>query len=266
MPYAASAVALLCESLTKDLFLLRLECPSVAADAEPGQFLFLRSPRWRSPLLPRAFSIADVLGDRVVELVIRRVGRGTAALTSLAKKETLTVVGPLGKGFDLSAAQSDDVAHLLVAGGVGVAPLLFLAKRLRGEKILLYGAQTASDIALVHRFERYGVDVRIATEDGAAGRQGLVTDLLRDEGLFGKKETRIYACGPEPMLQAVAEFALARNVWCELSVESRMACGIGACYGCVREIARNDEKVFLRVCKEGPVFSAAELSVTSARG
>ena len=254
MPHATCARVILAESLTKTISLLRLDCPEIAACAAPGQFVFVHSLRDRDPLLPRAFSIADSFGGTAIDLLIRRVGKGTALLQSLPKGARLSIVGPLGNGF---ATDIDEPgACIFVAGGVGIAPFPLLAKKLCGEKILLYGARTGDEIVFRNRFDQRGVKTRFATEDGSLGEKGFVTQLL--ERLV-ETPARVYACGPDAMLKEVCRVARERGLPCEVSLETKMACGIGVCYGCITSVARAGQIRYERVCRDGPVFNAQDV-------
>lgn len=215
--------------------------------------------KFSEPLLPRPFSICRVQGNRV-DLLIRVAGPGTRQLSELNPGEVLEIKGPLGRGFKLEPEKDP----ILVAGGIGVAPLLFLAERLLKMKKnktiapprLLIGAGYKKDLLCLREFKEMGLRVHTATEDGSVGHKGLVTDLL--EGMTAKALDRgvIYACGPRGMLRAVASWAVAGKVPCQVSLEAHMACGMGACLGC--SVARHSDsgQGYLKVCQDGPVFEA----------
>ncbi|MEW5736050.1 MAG: dihydroorotate dehydrogenase electron transfer subunit [Thermodesulfobacteriota bacterium] len=236
-------------------FRMELACPEVAGRARPGQFVMVRTTAELSPLLRRPLSVHDVTGRGNLRLLYRIVGKGTALLSEMREGAPVSLLGPLGRGFSPEAAE----AHCLVAGGIGVAPLLFLARELigrnRGRVRLLLGGRSSADILCVPDFEALGVRVDAATEDGSLGRRGMVTDLL--EELLEKGEAgAVYACGPEAMLKVVAVMARGRKSPCQVSLESHMACGLGVCLGCAREKPGGG---YYHVCKDGPVMDAERL-------
>ena len=226
--------------------------------ARPGQFVMLR-PDWaHDPLLPRAFSILDVEGERASYLV-KVSGRGTALLESLTAGDRLSVLGPLGRPFPLGG--SSDV---LVAGGVGLAPLLWYARRNPGAHTVVYGARSAGDLVLLDEIRASGVRLVVATEDGSAPEgeravKGRVTDALVNVLADVAPTSRVLACGPNAMMRAVADLAAARALECLLSLEGPMACGVGVCLGCPVENgpgAPSAKKAWSYCCVDGPVFDA----------
>lgn len=238
--------------LTDELFLLRLKPPK-PIPALPGQFAMLKATEVSyHPLLLRPMSILSA-GDELTFL-IRRCGQGTELLTSLRPDQAVTVIGPVGQGWPEPKKES----LIFVAGGVGLAPLLFAARHLsadQGQKpVFLYGAKNSSDLVLLDEIEKVA-ELRIATDDGSRGHHGLVTELL-DSAIKETEHTEIWTCGPEKMMDTVVSIAFKHNVDCTVSVESRMACGRGLCLGCAREDASGVPKY---VCKDGPVFDAKVL-------
>ncbi|MBI3910914.1 MAG: dihydroorotate dehydrogenase electron transfer subunit [Armatimonadetes bacterium] len=238
-----------------DHWVTTFDAPEIAAAARPGQFVMVRAgPDW-DPLLPRAFSIyhADIEAG-CVEILYRVVGRGTRQLATLEPGRFATMWGPLGRPFDLPETER----VILVAGGVGVPPVVFLAERLAQAPMRLLGLVGASSrkfLVGVEHLRRAGAEVRLATDDGSLGHHGLVTDLLA-AALQEPGQATIYACGPQPMLVKTARTALAAGVSCQLALEAPMACGVGACLGCTVPRAGGS---FARVCCEGPVFAAQEI-------
>lgn len=234
------------------LLILQSEAP--LPDMVAGQFAELQTPG-ASVLLRRPISIHAV--DRSanqVQFLIQIVGEGTAALAALKAGQTVNVLIPLGNGF--SYRNTHVARPLLIGGGVGVAPLLFLGQELAAHGIrptFLFGGRNESLILRKDEFVKYG-DLFITTEDGSAGEKGFVTNhsLLMDSEQFD----RIYACGPTPMLKAVARWAKEHETACEVSLEHRMACGIGACLCCVEDTADQGN---VCVCKEGPIFEIDRL-------
>ena len=224
-------------------------------DPRPGQFYMLAAAEgWGGsadgrPYLPRAFSYARArMSDAGVrlEFLLEAIGPGTERLASLATGDGLAIVGPLGVGF---RTEEQDRAALLVGGGIGSAPLLCLHDALPGARVLL-GFRSALHARAAELFD----EVRLATDDGSAGRAGLVTDLLREE-LERDPGARVFACGPPPMLEAVRLICAESGVPAQLALESGMACGFGACFGCV--VPTRDG--YLRLCLEGPVLDAERL-------
>ncbi|MFA5275642.1 MAG: dihydroorotate dehydrogenase electron transfer subunit [Candidatus Omnitrophota bacterium] len=231
-------------------FKLTLNSVKIAAYAQPGQFVEIRVSDSDEPLLRRPLSIHRVKGN-TFEIFCEVVGRATEILSQKKSGEYLDIVGPLGSGFRLNGQA------IIVAGGMGVAPLLFLSEKLVNKKpLVLIGSRSKEDINCEKEFKKIGCDVKIATDDGSLGFKGKVTDLLRK--LLPNLDSRpsaIYACGPHPMLKAITDISKKYNIPAQVSLEEHMACGIGACLGCVV----NTKKGMQRVCKEGPVFDAKDI-------
>lgn len=230
--------------------LLTLACPEVARTSAPGQFLQIRvSAAGQDPLLRRPICVAAASGDDV-DIVVRVAGRGTDLLAREAPGESVDLLGPLGRAFTLPEP-GEPVA--LVGGGVGVAPLHFLLASLpdSSQARVLLGARTR---ALLPRLPGLsGLEgLLIATDDGSEGHQGTAADLLA-RALDSDPPHRVYACGPHPMLAAVARLCIQRHIACEVSLEERMACGIGVCMGCAVPMATGG---YSRACREGPVYDA----------
>ena len=265
---------------------LRLRSPGIAAAAAPGQFVQLRVPGLEAGALRRPFSICDAdPAAGTLAILYKRVGRGTAAMAPLAPGDEADLMGPLGRGFPLPPP---DAAPLLAGGGYGVAPLYFLARSIlararRSESLeglesrnnafrtihLFVGGRTAADLLLLDDFRALGVAVHPATNDGSLGAKGLVTAPLDEflegleslEGREGREKgcsdpaVVLYACGPAPMLRALDERALAGGFPAWLSLDRRMACGVGACCGCAQKVRGPDGAVRVAmVCSDGPVF------------
>ena len=241
---------------------LSLAAPAICAEAQPGQFVHVKVPALESSALRRPFSIfnADAASGKL-ELLYKTVGRGTAALNAAKPGETVSVLGPLGHGFPTTC----EGTPLLVGGGFGVAPLYFLARKLiegAGEGApapkLFVGGRTKADLLALDRFAELGVEVFTATNDGSAGVQGLVTDPLDDEMIRLKGEGKtfeLFACGPDPMLKAVAMRATGSGSKGWISMDRHMICGVGACYACIQKTVRGNS----RCCIEGPIFRAEDL-------
>ncbi len=235
---------------------LALEAPAIVAAAEPGQFVHVKVPALEQSALRRPFSIFNAEGTKL-ELLYKTVGRGTLALNAAKPGDAVSVMGPLGHGFPTTCS----AAPLLVGGGFGVAPLYFLARRLKAsgaEPKLFVGGRTKADLLALDRFAALGVEVFPATNDGSAGVKGLVTDPLDDEMIALKESGRpfeLFACGPDPMLKAVALRATGAKVPGWISMDRHMICGVGACYACIQKTVRGNS----RCCIEGPVFRAEDL-------
>jgi dihydroorotate dehydrogenase electron transfer subunit len=248
--------------IAPSVHLMRFQAGPMASEAYPGQFVMVRPTELTEPLLPRPFSIHGVHGGRM-ELLFKVVGQGTRHLAALKKGDRLEVRGPLGTGFRLH----QDQEPILVAGGLGVAPLLFLARHWKKTSSrasrcipkLFIGARTKEELLRLHEFEKLGVAVRAATEDGSFGEKGLVTRLLERAWKDFSPRTVILACGPKAMLQALRDWTVQQSISCQLSLETHMACGLGACLGCVVARETGQGRSYVNVCQEGPVFEAGEV-------
>src|SRR3989338_125845 len=253
-------------------FRMGLEAPSLARLAKPGQFVQVRCGETTDPLLRRPLGIHRVKGEgsrgKGIEILYEVVGRGTGFLSRKKEVEFLDVLGPLGNGFNLpSFTLHPSPFTLLIAGGIGVAPLVFLAEVLAERKIksvVLLGAKTKKKILCEKDFNRAGAEVHITTDDGTCGCKGLVPKLFEDILRTTNHEslTTIYACGPEPMLKCIAGISERYSVHCQALLEEKMACGFGACLGCtvkVRQAGREQGFINKLTCKDGPVFDTREL-------
>jgi dihydroorotate dehydrogenase electron transfer subunit len=258
--------------VAQDHFRLTLRLPPSFATPQPGQFVMIRDPERGEPLLPRPLSVYGFHregGQAILDLLYRAAGRGTSLFSRMKPGALLAVLGPLGRGFTV---RRDVRKTILLAGGVGVAPLTYLLHggclrdaSLQRTKITVYvGARTVELLTGLDRLEGF-CDLRIATDDGSAGYHGLVTELLRcDLGSCEPEETMIYACGPTPMVRSLADIVRKTAIRCEVSLEERMACGIGACLGCAVEIADgNGKSAYRRVCHDGPVFDIREIALNT---
>jgi len=241
---------------------LRLRVPGWPRQTAPGQFAMLTpgglTKLSSDPLLPRPMAVYRVFaetGGAEVEFLYKVVGRGTTLLSQAELGEAVGVVGPLGQGFPLPPSGGKAI---LVAGGTGVASVYELAVRAceKSEVTVLMGARSAADLGNLEDFEALPLTLNIATEDGSRGHQGLVTELIGAAGLDGKDELTLYACGPTPMMHAVAKLAGEKGQPCFVSLENPMACGFGVCLGCA---APRAEGGFSLVCRDGPVFEAREI-------
>jgi len=242
------------------VFLMGIESPGIAATAIPGQFVMIRVRDGLDPLLRRPFSICGIREPGVVLVLYMLVGEGTQILSRILPGERISVLGPLGRGFE---PDEKDSRALLVSGGIGIAPLIFLAGRLcSGEALFLAGFRSSRQVIQVRSACLVCPEIYIVTEDGSEGERGLVTDILA-ERLKGAASERgrssIYACGPVPMLKKVASLSKEFGVPCQVSMEAHMACGLGACQGCAVPGKRALADAYLHVCKDGPVFPAGNI-------
>ncbi|MDD6573074.1 MAG: dihydroorotate dehydrogenase electron transfer subunit [Thermoflexaceae bacterium] len=237
------------EQLSLDVYSLWIETKDIAVNAKPGQFVSVYSNDG-SRLLPRPISICETDGNNL-RMVYRVVGKGTEEFSGYKAGDTLDVLGPLGNGYTLDTRKA-----ILLGGGIGIPPMLELAKRLNCQKSIVLGYRDV--LFLNEEFEPFG-DVYIATEDGSAGTRGNVLDAIREQGITGEV---IYACGPKPMLRAIKAFAEENGMEAFISLEEKMACGIGACLACVcktKDVDSHSHVHNARICKEGPVFNAKEV-------
>lgn len=250
--------------LSEDVFSMWIEVGNMAKTAEAGQFVSLYT-RDGSRLLPRPISICEI--DRENEklrLVYRVVGEGTAEFAKLLPNvDNIDVIGSLGNGFLVDKAGN---SVLLFGGGIGIPPLLEAVKELKskGKKAIAVLGYRTKDTFLVEDFKKYA-EVIIATDDGSLGVKGTVIDAANELNVVEKYGiTDIFSCGPMPMLRGVKEYGESRNIPTYISLEERMACGIGACLGCVcesKEIDHHSNVTNKRVCKDGPVFLSAEVII-----
>ncbi|HMO87362.1 MAG TPA: dihydroorotate dehydrogenase electron transfer subunit [Lacipirellulaceae bacterium] len=263
--------------LARDTYRIRLACPEIGRRITPGQFVMVRLPVGNDPLLARPLALYDTWHDAAgavqgIDVAYLVVGRMTGRLAQLRSGEDLDVWGPLGNGFPAIATQ-----HLImVAGGIGQTPFLALGREALAGRVygdpprqrpavaratLCYGVRTADLLAGADDFRAAGIDLHVASDDGSVGRPGLVTALLAEvlDGAHGD-EVRLACCGPEPMMEAVAEMAAERGLTCDVSLETPMACGIGICFSCVARVRQPDGGWdYKRTCVEGPIFDAQRI-------
>jgi len=257
-----------------DTHKLVLRAPRIARLIRPGQFLHVRCSDSNEPFLRRPFSVHRIIATSAqqrrkktndapgsIEILYRVIGKGTVCLSSKKAGSSIDIIGPLGNGFTMPHAGKSSA--LIVAGGMGVAPLVALLERLsRAAQADIYafiGGCSKEHILCAEHFKRAGAKLFVATEDGSKGEKGLITDLLC-RFLRGRRtadETTIYACGPQGMLKAVSQIARNNGIPCQVSLEAHMACGVGACLGCPVKV--KDRSVYKMVCKDGPVFDARRI-------
>jgi dihydroorotate dehydrogenase electron transfer subunit len=267
--------------MARDTYRIRLEAPEIAKRIAPGQFVMLRLAGCDDPLLGRPLALYDTVlasdGEPVgIDIVYLVMGKMTARLAAYRPGQSLEIWGPLGNGFPPLA-----IEHLImVAGGIGQTPFMAVGREYLGLRrygscardmpkarkvTLCYGARSADYLAGDEDFRAIGIDVRLSTDDGTAGRRGFVTELLREllqdsADEIAAARGRIVCCGPERMMEAVAHIARQAEVPCQVSLETPMACGIGICFSCVAKVRQPDGNWdYRRTCVEGPVFNAEQI-------
>ena len=243
----ASVVSI--ENITANIYDMVLECPQIASQAKAGQFVEVYTNS-KEHLLARPISICEIKGNGL-RLVFQVVGKGTEMFSNLKKGDSVKLLGPCGNGYNLKR----DKTALVVGGGIGVPPLLEAVKQLGGGTVVLASRNKELSI-LKEDFEKAGAKIFVATDDGSLGFKGNAVELLRTEGLTADV---IYSCGPKIMLKFLTDYAIEKNMECQVSMEERMACGIGACVGCVVKIKNGDDWEHKKVCKDGPVFEGREV-------
>ncbi len=251
--------------LTPDIFRIRLKNEPLATSSQAGQFINIKIAENHTPLWRRPFSIHDVnKNEKWIDILFRVVGQGTHLLSGMRAGDSLNLIGPLGKGFRVM--NHEESVAICIAGGLGIAPLLFLARILRENNIVLnlfWGAKTKSEFCIIDEFETLGVQIHLSTEDGTMGYRGLVTDLAEQKinTLVRPEKTMMFSCGPNPMLRRVGEIAENFSIPCQISLETIMACGLGACLGC--GVKTNQAEIgYHYVCKDGPVFFSNEIDLS----
>lgn len=241
------------ENIATDIYSMIISAREIAEQARPGQFIDLYSADG-SRLLPRPISLCGIDKEAgTLRLVYRIAGEGTREFSRLTSEHTIDVLGPLGNGFNMSGKKA-----ILIGGGIGIPPMLQLAKELDCEKSIVLGYRDEEFLA--DEFKPYG-DVYMSSDSGTIGVKGTVMDAIREYGITGDV---IYACGPTPMLKAIQAYALEKGIEAQLSLEEHMACGVGACLACVcksKDIDDHSKVNNKRVCKDGPVFYAEEVEL-----
>ncbi len=238
--------------------LIKFECPVAASQVVPGQFIHLRVPQLDGGVLRRPFSIFMADAENL-SVLYKPVGRGTFSMGSIVAGDDVSIIAPLGNGFPEVGIESFPV---LVAGGYGVAPLYLLASRMKQKGMLFVGGRTEADILCVDMFRELGWEVQVATEDGSLGVKGFVTAALDSwlENIAEDVVPEFFVCGPDGLLHAIGDRAVAGRWKGWLSLDKHMGCGVGACLACVQKIRMQDGSVvWKRVCKDGPVFEAGEI-------
>jgi dihydroorotate dehydrogenase electron transfer subunit len=249
------------QNVAPNHFKLIISSAYISSHSEPGQFVNVKVSESHDPLLRRPLSVHRVSREhKRFELLYEVVGKGTELLSKFSVGSEIDILGPLGKGFSIDKNKQ---FAILVGGGMGVAPLLSLADELKGKVKAIYvmvGSKTRDRVLAEKDFKAVTDQVLVSTDDGSYGKKGFVSDILLDflENTLGARDWglgTIYACGPKPMLKAVADLAFQKKIDSQLSMEQKMACGIGTCLGCVIKTTKGYQKV----CDDGPVFNAKEI-------
>lgn len=251
-------------------FLLTFNDEKIADKSFPGQFVMIKIDNGKT-FLRRPFSICSV-NRKTFDIIFKVVGVGTKILSEKKVDDVVSIIGPLGNGFPLSPI-AYPLFPIIVAGGTGVASLLFLANHLSTYQpviqsiVVFIGAKTKKDVLFKSEFKKLGCKVIVSTEDGSYGSKGLVSDIFTDHLTIQPSNhlITVYACGPKPMLKKIAETCNKKKIKCYVSLEEQMACGVGACMGCIVKVKGERLKVknkgfeYKRVCKDGPVFVSEEI-------
>ncbi len=256
------------EEIVQDCFLMRVALHVSFSDPVPGQFVMVRVSGIVEPLLARPFSIYSFERQNnscALDILYRVLGRGTQIMAGLLNGTQVEILGPLGQGFEIKQNKKNII---LAGGGMGVAPLTYLALHFNNyicsslSSMYFYlGAQNAEALIGVDELKKLSCTAITCTDDGSIGEKGLVTQmLLKDLKKFAPDETIIYACGPRPMLEALAKILWQTKYSCQVSLEEKMACGVGACLGCAVPVkSKKSTPAYKRVCADGPVFDINEI-------
>ncbi|MBT3393307.1 MAG: dihydroorotate dehydrogenase electron transfer subunit [Elusimicrobiaceae bacterium] len=251
------------KKISKDIFLLELENKYLAEKSKAGQFVHVLVPAQnaedKAPFLRRPFGVNLVDKKKnKISLLYKVIGSGTKLLSQTQKGDALDVMGPLGNGFEIKKAKE----HIIISGGMGIAPLMQLVKEIKEKKagkIHLYlGAKDKNEIVFVSYLKKLADEIVITTDDGSIGEKCLIT-MPAEKLLKQNLSAKIYACGPYPMLKCVAGLAKKYKIQAQLSLEEKMACGVGVCLGCPIKIKTKQGDIYKMVCKDGPVFNAEDI-------
>ena len=268
MPFQIEGTVIKNKRVKSLYFLLGIHCPPITNHIQPGQFIMLKVSGDRSPLLRRPFSVYKNFPESHPEkekrgclfIYYKKVGKGTQKMTTLQEGQKLDLIGPLGKGFTLPPLPSS-ANIILIGGGVGIVSLYPIAEALKNRKMLVFiGGKTQDDILCFEDFKKFNSKISVATENGNLGFRGTVVDLFLSQrkNFIKNRKYYLYSCGPVAMLKALAGNVKFKNFICQASLEARMGCGFGACWGCVVK-TNHPRTPYQRVCQEGPVFSFKDL-------
>ncbi len=238
------------QRLSETIYDFTVCCPEMAEKVKSGQFLHILCGG--DAYLRRPISICDVTEGKYIRFIFETRGKGTEALAKHQVGEKLDILGPLGNGFDVHKEDQEEI--LLIGGGIGVFPLLNLAKQLDGKATVILGFRNKDAVLMEEEFRAVSKEVFVATDDGSYGHHGFVTDVMQ-KIMEDTSVSRVYTCGPTPMMKKIGEMAMAEQIPCQVSLEERMGCGVGACVTCTCKVNGANK----RVCKDGPVFDAKEV-------
>lgn len=255
--FKEQAIIIRQEEIADDIYSMWLRTEEIAAHAKAGQFVSVYCNEG-SRLLPRPISICEIDREKgTLRIVYRVVGKGTEEFSKAEAGDSFEILGPLGNGFPIEEAKGKKV--LMIGGGIGVPPMLQTAKEIEGEAIIVSGYRN-QDLFLKEELESAGT-LFIATEDGSVGTKGNVVDAIRENQI---EADMMFACGPKPMLRALKNYALEKGIPCWISMEEKMACGVGACLACVcqsKDVDSHSHVHNKRICKDGPVFLSTEVEL-----
>lgn len=239
--------------IAKEIYDVLVKCPPIAQIAKPGQFVHIKCDGLS---LRRPISICQIdKANETIRLVFQAKGKGTEWISGRKAGDTLNILGPLGNGFDI---KEDSGRAIVIGGGIGVPPMLGIGSKLKSNCCAIIGFRNRDFKILEQDFKDNNCEVHVCTDDGSYGTHGFVSDILKEE-LKRKKPSIIYACGPTPMLKVIAQIAKEHGVRCQISLEERMGCGVGACLGCACKVIADGKETYKHVCKDGPVFEAEEV-------
>lgn len=239
-------------AIAKNIFDFTIACPEVAARAKAGEFVNIKVDGF---FLRRPISICEIDYTKgTIRIVFEIRGEGTQKLAEKKVNENIDIIGPLGKGFSVDKNKK----AIVIGGGIGVPPMLETAKQFGNDTTAIIGFRNAAAVILEDNFNANNINTVVCTDDGSYGQKGFVTNALSDY-LKDNKADIICACGPTPMLKGIIEIAKEHNIKCEVSLEERMGCGVGACLGCACKTVKGSEEFLSHVCKDGPVFNSEEV-------
>lgn len=251
------------KKISKDIFLMTLKSKYLAEKSKAGQFVHVLVPTKnagdKSPFLRRPFGVNWVdKKKQTFSILYKVVGTGTELLSKTQKGDALDVMGPLGNGFEIKKAKK----QIIISGGLGIAPLMLLIEQIKQQKAgdihLFLGAKDKNEIVFVSQLKKLAKKVIVTTDDGSIGEKCLITNPA-EKILQQDKNAQVYACGPHPMLKCVAGLSKKYKIKAQLSLEEKMACGVGVCMGCPVKVRENKKEIYKMVCKDGPIFNAEDI-------
>lgn len=240
------------KAIAKDVFDFEILCPEIAYVASAGQFIQVLSP---SHFLRRPISICGIDKEKgTLRMVFEIRGKGTDEIATLNKGDLIDIIAPLGNGFRIA----DGKKAIVIGGGIGTPPMLGTAAACNGNVKAIIGFRSAANVILTDDFKKVCDETIVCTDDGTMGRKGFVTQAL-EECIAVEKPDVIYACGPMPMLRGIVDIASKHDIETQVSLEQRMACGVGACLVCACKLVKDGEEIYGHVCQDGPVFDSKEV-------